>query len=109
MSFYGNGVYHSRKHFAATNFTADADAIIAWSNSCLTTNTNYFRARRELFEQFTRALAVVPGNARVTISSEQFIVVRSFLTAKNDSINDDKRLAFDKAVVELRAASLALA
>lgn len=31
-------------------------------------------------------------------------MIRQFLTVRNDAINDDKRLSFDKAIFELRRA-----
>lgn len=68
---------------------------------------SYFRLRRELFEEFSRMLAPPDGQARVNISSEAFIVIRYFLTARNDSLDDNKRLSFDKAIMQLRQDALA--
>lgn len=72
-------------------------------------NTNYYRTRRELFDQFTHEVMRVPPLPHVPVSQEAFVVVRSFLTARNDSLNDDKRLAFDKVVLDLRNAAAGFA
>lgn len=48
------------------------------------------------------------NSVTVAISSSDFISLRSFLTSRNDALSDDKRLAFDTAVVSLRAACMAV-
>lgn len=70
-------------------------------------NMSYFRLRRELFDEFAKMLAPPDGQARVNITSEAFIVIRYFLTARNDSLDDNKRLSFDKAIMQLRSDALA--
>lgn len=80
---------------------------LQWADQCLVTNLTYFRNRRELFATFTSLLRAAPGAPRVVLTPEEFIVIRSFLTIRNDSVNDDKRLAFDKVVMDIRAAAAA--
>jgi len=61
--------------------------------------------RRELFEQFNDLVFDEDqSQPLVNVNEEVFIVVRQFLTSRNDAINDDKRLSFDKAIFELRRA-----
>lgn len=43
------------------------------------------------------------GVASCAISEEAFIVIRYFLTSRNESLDDNKRLSFDKAILQLRA------
>lgn len=43
----------------------------------------------------------------VIIDEETFIVVRQFLMSRNDALNDDKRLAFDKNLFLLRSRAAA--
>lgn len=71
----------------------------------MVSNTTYFRVRRDLFTDFSETLRTVAARPRVRITDEQFVVIRSFLTVRNDAISDDKRLSFDKAIMELRAAA----
>lgn len=39
---------------------------------------------------------------KANISDETFLVIRYFLTARNDSLDDNKRLSFDKAILDVR-------
>lgn len=84
-------------------FSVDAAAAVGWSQKVLLANLTYFRVRRELFEEFVAMTSPVDGTTRFGLSHESFIVIRQFLTARNDAINDDKRLSFDKAILQLRA------
>lgn len=88
----------------ASNTIVDATLLRNWVNTALRSNVTYFRVRRELFASFTHMLDEFPTTP-VEIDDELFIVIRQFLTVRNDSINDDKRLAFDKALVDLRIAA----
>lgn len=84
-------------------FYVDAAAAVGWTNRVLCSNMSYFRLRRELFEEFNRLLSAPDGRARCAISPEVFIVIRYFLTARNDVLDDNKRLSFDKAILQLRS------
>lgn len=88
------------------SFLIVAAAAVAWANRCLQLNLSYFRLRRELFEEFTAMLTVPDGEPVVNLTDEQFIVVRTFLTSRNDGLNDDKRLAFDKTIMEIRVSAM---
>lgn len=76
----------------------DRESLRSWVRKALTTNLTYYRLRRELFAEFTD---LEEDDGGVAIDDEVYIVIRQFLTQKNDAINDDKRLSFDKALVEL--------
>lgn len=68
------------------------------------TNVSYFRLRRELFDSLAVLMeeeAIVP----CTIEDEDYMVLRQFLSSKNESITDDKRLSFDKSLSALRSAA----
>lgn len=57
-----------------------------------------------MFAKFVELMdeaVVVP----VEIDDELFIALKQFLTARNDGLTDDKRLSFDKAVMEVRSKS----
>lgn len=65
--------------------------------------------RRELHDEFTRICVPADGVVSAHIEQETFLVIRQFLTSRNDTINDDKRLSFDKAILQVRAACIAVA
>lgn len=87
-------------------FSVDAAAVVDWSLKVMTGNMTYFRLRRELFEEFSRLLNPPPGRVTSRVSSESFIVIRYFLTARNESLDDNKRFSFDKAILQLREDAL---
>lgn len=68
----------------------------------LSANLTYFRLRRELFDEFNRLLGAYEAGAHINIPEDVFIVIRYFLTSRNESIDDNKRLSFDKAIFQLR-------
>lgn len=84
-------------------FNVDAAAAVVWSQKVLTANLTYYRLRRELHDEFVLLLDPGAGKPVCPISHEAFLVIRYFLTARNDSLDDNKRLSFDKAIVALRA------
>lgn len=55
-----------------------------------------------MFEEFQKLFVIPDGRVSAVISNEEFLVIRYFLTVRNDSIDDNKRLSFDKAILELR-------
>lgn len=74
-----------------------------WTAKVLASNLTYYRLRRELFEKFNNLVFDDHQmGSLVELSEEVYIVIRQFLTSRNDAINDDKRLSFDKAIFELR-------
>lgn len=77
---------------------ANRQQLFEWTQKALCANLTYFRVRRQLFEDFLNILQ--PEG--VTIPNEVFIVVRHFLTARNEHLDDNKKLSFDKAVLDLR-------
>lgn len=88
--------------FADTLYSADAAAVEVWSRKVLMSNMSYYRLRRELFEEFCRLLSPAEGVITCNIGDEDFLVIRYFLTARNDALDDNKRLSFDKAIVHVR-------
>lgn len=74
-----------------------------WCGRVLRQNLTYFRTRRELFGELVDIMDPLPGSRRVSVPSEVFIVLRQFLTTRNESLDDNKRLSFDKAIIEIRA------
>lgn len=73
----------------------------------LRSNLTYFRLRRDLFADFVAAMDPPNPVNPVVLREEIFLVIRYFLTARNESLDDNKRLSFDKAIMELRAAAVA--
>jgi len=61
-----------------------------------------------MFNDFVDLMDPRPGRPAINVTDDIVIVVRSFLTSKNEGLNDDKRLAFEKAVVQLRGDSAAI-
>lgn len=77
--------------------------MASWCNNVLITNLTYFRSRRQLFDALISLMQQTPVQPTVRISEEQFVVLKSALTARNEGMNDDKRLALDKAILELKS------
>lgn len=86
----------------------DPTDLLTWCSNCLMANLSYYRLRRELFEQFITLCCRSRPGSRVDIVDEIFISIKSFLTSRNESLNDDKKLSFDTAVLELRKQALAV-
>lgn len=59
-----------------------------------------------MFADFIAAMDPANPAHPVVIREEALIVIRYFLTARNDALDDNKRLSFDKAIMELRAAAV---
>lgn len=85
-------------------FAVAAVAVVAWCNKVLCSNLTYFRLRRVLFDEFVELLGY-EGESAVSFHHETLMVIRQFLTERNDALNDNKRLSFDKTVFELLAAA----
>jgi len=90
------------------SFDVDPTDLATWCTNCIISNVVYFRTRRDLFDQLIHLCLAQRRGARVMIPEELFTAIKGFLTSRNDSINDDKRLAFDKAVIELRNRALSV-
>jgi len=79
-----------------------------WAEEAQLANLTYFRIRRELFTTFTQLLGDAvraPAADTITISYDTFIVIKYYLTSRNDFLDDNKRLAFDRLLGELGAAA----
>lgn len=70
----------------------------------MTANTSYFRVRREIFAELTAAMDD-HASVRIALDGEIFLGIRQFLVVRNDDVSDDKRLSFDKAVLQARVAA----
>lgn len=92
------------KCFAANDslFTVDSQGLLDWTSKVLASNLTYFRLRRELHEEFVLLMHLQPTGPVMRIGEEPFIVIKYFLTARNDALDDNKRLSFDKAIFQLR-------
>jgi len=77
--------------------------LLTFVQKASSTNTAYFRKRRELFELFAsliRIQRIAPdGECRVT--GDQYASLVSFLSARNDQIKDDSKLSYLKTIDEL--------
>lgn len=58
-----------------------------------------------MFAEFIEA-SEKPVQVTVTIADEDYLVLRQFLTIRNDGITDDRRLSFDKTLVSLKAEAM---
>lgn len=94
------GLEVSRKQPAS--FTFSTSELGSFVINALTVNVSYYRVRRDLFSKFANAMGPSPGEATVEVDEETFVAVRTFLTTRNDGLNDNKRLSFDKALLDLR-------
>lgn len=75
-----------------------------WLLRAHTTNTIYFRARRDLFGSLCDIVSTEPpGGAYVTLPVELWVTIKLFLTSRNDQLTNDSRLAFERALSELDA------
>lgn len=90
------------------SFDVDPTDLSTWCINCIIANVTYFRTRRDLFNQLINLCMSQRHGTRVMIPEELFTAIKGFLTSRNESINDDKRLAFDKAVIELRNRAAAI-
>jgi hypothetical protein len=79
------------------------DKLYEWLIKVNQSNLSYFKARRDLWNIFSHIFHMnfaVPDNA-VEILPDTFTQIWHFLTSRNDTVNDDKRLAFTAAVNSL--------
>jgi len=67
-----------------------------------TAQTTYYRVRRDLYQKFVDCLK---RDAPVRFSAEDFYAIKGFLDCRNDKLDDNKRLAFDKTVVNIAVAA----
>lgn len=89
-------------------FKLPVEAAREWALDAQITNLTYYRTRRELHDRFViliREAAHQSAAECVTICTEQMIVIRHFLTSRNENLDDNKRLAFDHAVIDLMASA----
>jgi len=91
------GLYSSR----AITFPFERAGLRDWCNDALSANHTYYRVRREYFDRFTSLRDPPDEVEAVRIPSQIFITIRSFLCTRSPEISDDKRLAFDTAVMEI--------
>lgn len=78
--------------------------LLPWIHEAQFAETQYFRVRRGLFHQLRDAITATGVNGagqRVVLTSEEFIAIRGFLLSRNDQLSDDKRLAFEKTIVDI--------
>lgn len=94
-----------RTLLTGSTITFDAHDALAWTTEALKSNSSYFRLRRELFTKLVQIMD--QGLIRCDLDDDAYIALRQFLTNRNDAITDDKRLSFDKAVLQLRDAARA--
>lgn len=75
--------------------------LVSWAQQAMLVNTTYFRARRQLYQ---RLVALVSEGSRaqdpVDIGVEEYVAVKLFLTSRNDGLNDNNRLAFERVLVD---------
>lgn len=90
------------------SFDVDLTDLLTWCTNCVIANVSYYRIRRTLFEQLVSLCVAQRVGPRVTIPEELFIAIKGFLTCRNEALNDDKRLAFDTAVMDLRSRALSI-
>lgn len=70
-------------------------------------NTNYYRTRRELFDELMACVDPPNGTVQCHLLLAEYLSIRSFLNSRNEGLSDDKRLAFDTAVLNLQALAIA--
>lgn len=90
------------------SFDVDPTDLATWCYNCIIANVTYFRTRRYLFDQLINLCLAKRLGSRVMIPEELFSAIKGFLTSRDHAIDDEKRLAFDKAVIELRNRALSV-
>lgn len=91
---------------ASNRMSFSATALVDWTQKVLLSNLSYYRLRRELLDEFVSFVGPPPGTITIVLDDEVLLVVRYFLSAKNDGLDDNKRLSFDKAILQVRQAAL---
>jgi len=81
-------------------FDVNKHSLQLWVNTAQMANTTYFRVRRTLYNKLVKLIANEEDHD-FTIDGETFNTLKGFLTARNESLNDNRTLAFVKALDEL--------
>lgn len=83
-------------------FKANRLELQEFVESASFSNISYFRVRRDLFEAFC---SLVEGGRdsddSIVIGFETFQAVKSFLISRNEQLDDNKRLSFERALYDL--------
>lgn len=82
------------------------DKLRSWIRTATLANTTYFRVRRDLWNGFLGCLALDADDPAAVsfIESESYIVLKLFLTSRNDGMSDNNRLAFERTLEQLAEA-----
>jgi len=77
------------------------DDFSVWCDDAERTDVTYHRARRELWVRLADLHKRYTVWTRRLVPSSQWNSIKSALTSRNETMSDDKRLAFDTAVQEV--------
>lgn len=82
---------------------ASLEKLQLWTMHVSASDLSYHKIRKELWKQFIALITSQPVAAgeSVEISSTDFVVVKQFLTAKNDKVTDDVSLSFTETLESL--------
>lgn len=83
--------------------TVRQNSLRSWVIEAQLANYTYFRVRRELYNhlinELNQAREANPALC-VHVTYESFVVAKQFLTSRNESFNNDSRLAFDRVLAD---------
>jgi hypothetical protein len=89
------------------NFRADLLLLQEFVETASFSNTAYYRVRRDLFEAWCQVIENGRDSATaITVSFETFSSVKGFLLARNEQLDDNKRLSFECSLLDLSRAAV---
>jgi len=93
----------SKRYFIAMAFTFEHKAIQKWALSALLENTKVYKIRKQLFESLVDLVKEEQkdNESHLTLKVSEFQVFKTYLTARNEQLNNASELAFNKLVETL--------
>jgi len=82
--------------------TVDSRRMSAWIDNAQLGDTTWFKPRKELWSSFvTLARRGSDPTFAVVLTHDDFVSLKSFLLSRNPDLTDDKRLAFEKTLLNI--------
>lgn len=88
------------------DFVLHVDFVLPWTRDAMTQDLTYHRVRQSLWDRLVSKLDEAAPLPPCIVCVDRWLpTVRQLLTARNEAITDNMRLAFDVALREMRAAA----